>query len=255
MSEPALSAIVEVPVATGPLEPVCHVAVSAEICTPETKVAGLAREPVIVDVMVPVALETVPLRSTVASPMLSRSSALTLAVKTPSVVEEPLTVTVPVPFVAVAPIVITVAVLAVFGAIDSDEVPLQPLGRVRKGKPATLRLPESWPVLPLAPVNATVNGSAPIEVAGSPHEDGVVTVPDVIEMKAGETEPLAFVTVTPPNVKDVFENEAVLLDWRLAEAPLQLVEELVSDLNVTDAPVPSDTTAGAEPADFLRMLQ
>lgn len=254
MSEPALSAIVEVPLAIGPVEPVCHVAVRAEIWTPETRVAGLASEPVIVDVTVPVAFETVPLRSTVALPMLSRSLALTLAVKTPAVVEEPLTVTVPVPFVAVAPIVITVAVLAVFGAIESDDVPLQPLGRVRKGKPATLRLPESSPVLPLAPVKATVNGSVPIEVAGRPHEDGVVTVPDVIEMNAGETEPLAFEMVTPPNVKDVFENEA-LLDWRLVAVLPQLVEELESSLNVTDEPVPSDTTAGAEPADFLRMLQ
>jgi hypothetical protein len=151
--------------------------------------------------------------------------------------------------------VITVAVLAVFGAIDSDDVPLQPLGRVRKGKPATLRLPESWPVLPLLPVKATVSGSVPIEVAGRPQEDGVVTVPDVIEMNAGETEPLAFEMVTPPNVKDVFENDAVLLDWRLVAVLPQLVEELESSLNVTDEPVPSDTTAGAEPADFLRMLQ
>ena len=56
VSEPAVKPMVAVPVAIGPLERVCHVAVNAESCTPETKVAGLASEPVIVEVTVPVAV-------------------------------------------------------------------------------------------------------------------------------------------------------------------------------------------------------
>jgi hypothetical protein len=107
----------------------------------------------------------------------------------------------------------------------------------------------------LAPEKATVKGSVPIEVAGRRHDDGVVTVPEVIDMKLGETEPLAFVTVIPPNVNEVFENAAVLSDWRLLGAPLQLVDALESSLKVTDVLGPRGTLTGAEPADFLRMSQ
>ena len=192
VSEPLCSAITACPVTAGVAAapvvgalPPFHVAVSVVTLTPGASVIGSAMLPVICETVLPVALLTEPDRSSGVLPIVIRLSAVADSENVPLVETEPVIATVP-PLPssadrAAVPVVCPLSPGAKVSVVEPD----QPVGSCRKAKLGVVMEPLNWVAWPL-PGKTRLSGVEPIESGLIFHDEGSLSLPDVISTPAGE---------------------------------------------------------------------